>query len=446
LPIAGHLSSIIVTASENPSSPLVICIGKIAVRILLLTPYYVPDLGPSAPLFTLLSERLVKHGHEVMVVTTVPHYPSGKVDTAYRGQWIRRSIENGVKVNRVWLPSVNRSNFALRLLQFFCYQIGALWAGFNQKYEVVIAANPALWVWLPFVYYVSLRHKPALFSVHDVYPDVGVTLGVFRNKFAIAMIASLERYCLKRAGIVRILSESFRPGLRNLGISDLKMALVYDWVDTDLIQPLPRDNHFSQEHDLKDRFVILYAGNIGLSQGLENVLAAAEQLAGQPEIHFLFVGDGPGREQLVTQAHAQKLTNVQFLPFQPRGRLPEVLASADVSLVVLRKGIGAGSLPSKTFSILASGRPILVSVDEHSETWNLIQKAQAGLCIEPENPAELAKAILALKNDPNLRERLGQNGRVWAERMHSPQSATIQFEELLDKTVDLMKFEGHPSN
>jgi colanic acid biosynthesis glycosyl transferase WcaI len=415
-------------------------------RILLITPYYAPDLGPSAPLFTMLSEELVKHGHDVIVVTTVPHYPSGKVSSSYRGKWIRRSVENGVEISRVWLPSVQRSNFAFRLLQFFCFQIGAVWAEFNQKYDIVIAANPALWIWMPFVYYVGLSHKPAIFSVHDVYPDVGVTLGIFRNKFIIAVVAWLERYCLDRSRVVRVLSESFKPGLRNLGTPDSKMALVYDWVDTELIQPLPRDNHFAQVHDLKDRFVVLYAGNIGLSQGLENVLVAAEKLASQPDIYFLFVGEGPGRERLITQAHSHKLANVQFVPFQSRNLLPEVLGSADVSLVVLRKGIGQGSLPSKTFSILASGRPIIASVDEKSETWNLIQKAQAGLCIEPENPFELVKAILSLKNDQSLRERLGQNGRLWAERRHSPQSATIQFEELLNKAIEPTESVGYPSN
>jgi len=415
-------------------------------RILLIAPYYAPDLGPSAPLFTMLSEGLVKRGHDVIVVTTVPHYPSGEVSLSYRRKWIHRSVENGVKISRVWLPSVKRSNFVFRLLQFFCYQIGAVWAEFNQKYDVVIAANPALWIWMPFAYYVCLGHKPAIFSVHDVYPDVGVTLGVFRNKFIIAVIASLERYCLNHSRIVRILSESFRPGLRNLGTPDSKMALVYDWVDTELIQPLPRDNHFAQTYDLKDRFVILYAGNIGLSQGLENVLATAEQLAGQPDIHFLFVGDGPGREQLITQAHSCKLTNIQFVPFQSRSHLPEVLGSADVSLVILRKGIGTGSLPSKTFSILASGRPIIASVDEQSETWDLIQRAQAGLCIKPESVPELVKAILILKNDKNLREQLGQNGRIWAERRHSPQSATIKFEELLNKAINQTELEGNPSN
>ena len=415
-------------------------------RILLIAPYYTPDLGPSAPLFAMLSEGLVKHGHEVLVVTTVPHYPSGRVSAAYKGKWIHRSVENGVKISRVWLPSVKRSNFAFRLLQFLSYQIGAVWAEFNQKYDIVIAANPGLWIWLPFVYYVSISRKPALFSVHDVYPDVGVTLGVFRNKFTIAFIAWLERYCLNHSRIVRILSESFRPGLRNLGTPDAKMALVYDWVDTDLIRPLPRENDFAQVCDLKDRFVVLYAGNIGLSQGLENVLAAAEELAEQPDIHFLFVGDGPGREELIAQAQSHRLRNVQFVPFQPRDRLPEVLGSADVSLVILRKRIGTGSLPSKTFSILASGRPIIASIDQQSETWDLIQKAQAGLCIEPENPQALVKAILMLKNDQNLRERLGKNGRIWAERRHSPQSATIQFEELLNKVIDLTEFQRSPSN
>jgi colanic acid biosynthesis glycosyl transferase WcaI len=404
-------------------------------RVLMIAPHYAPDLGPSAPLFTMLCEGLVERGHEVTALTTVPHYPSGQVSSRYRGKWIRRSTENEVRVIRVWLPSVNRANFAMRLLQFLCYQVEAVSAGRGLEYDAVIVANPALWVWLPVVYFVSLKRKPALFSVHDVYPDVGVTLGVFHNKYVTAIVASLERYCLNHSRVVRILSESFRPGLRNLGVPDAKMALVYDWVDTDLIRPLPRDNQFAQEHDFVDRFIVLYAGNIGLSQGLENVLAAAKLLSDQHDIVFLFVGDGPEREHLVVQAEAQALRNVQFLPFQARDCLPQVLASADISLVTLRRGIGTGSLPSKTFSILASNRPIVASVDEQSETWNLVQKAEAGLCVEPENPAALVNAILALKADRELRERLGRNGRMWAERKHSPQSAAEQFEGLLNRVL-----------
>jgi colanic acid biosynthesis glycosyl transferase WcaI len=334
------------------------------------------------------------------------------------------------------LPSVNRANLAARLLQFICYQIGATLVGIRLKYDAVIAVNSALGVLLPFAVLAVMRRIPAIYSVHDVYPDVGVTLGVFRNKHIIDIVASLEKYCLRHAVFVRILSESFRSGLRNLGVPDQKMILVYDWVDTQLIHPLPKVNAFSLSNYSNNHFIVLYAGNLGLSQGLEHILAAAEMLANQQDIQFVFVGDGAGRQVLQTQASHQKLNNVQFVPFQPREELPMVLASADISLVVLRRGIGLASLPSKTFSIMASGRPILASVDEESETYKLINLANAGLCIQPEDPSTLAETIVALKRDKALCERLGSNGRAWTEQHHSPQFAAEQFENLLLKAIN----------
>ena len=163
-------------------------------------------------------------------------------------------------------------------------------------------------------------------------------------------------------------------------------------------------------------------------------------LTDQPDIRFIFVGEGSGRELLQTRASEGQLTNVQFIPFQPRERLPDVLASADVSLVILRQGIGAASLPSKVFSIMASGRPMIVSVEEESETCRLVKKAQAGITIPPENPGKLVEAILTLKKEKELCHSLGVNGRKWAEQNHSPQNAVAQFEELLQNAV-----EGHQS-
>ena len=383
----------------------------------------------------MLSEALLKRGHQVTAITTVPHYPSGQVAEDFRGSGIRQSPENGVEVVRVGLPSIKRSNLGMRLLQFFIYQVGAVWASRGLQYDAVFVANPALWVWLPFTWLVVLKRKPAIFSVHDLYPEVGVQLGIFRNRIVRSAVASLERFCLNHSNFVRILSDSFRSGLNVLGVPEEKMVLIYDWVDTELIRPLPRDNKFAREHDLIDRFVVLYAGNLGLSQGLEHVLTAAELLKDQPEIRFVFVGDGAGREQLVTIAKGKKLSNVQFLPFQPRQRLPEVLSSADVSLVSLKQGIGTGSLPSKTFSILASGRPVLACVDENSDTWNLVKRSRAGLFIPPEDPQQLVEAILYLKGDLKLRERFSANGRKWAEQYHSPQSAAEQFEGLFESIL-----------
>jgi colanic acid biosynthesis glycosyl transferase WcaI len=255
----------------------------------------------------------------------------------------------------------------------------------------------------------------------------------------IAFIANMERFCLNHATVIRIISDSFRPELRALGVPDEKMVLVYDWVDTDLVHPLPRENPFSREYDLLGKFVVLYAGNLGLSQGLEHILTAAEALAEHQEIQFVFVGDGANREHLIAEAEQRQLKNVKFIPYQPRPRLPEVLASADVSLVSLQRGIGLGSLPSKTYSILASGRPVVACIDQDSETWNLIKRADAGLCVPPEDPAALVDAILTLKKDHALRDRLGRNGRNWAEQNHSPQSGAKQIEKIMREITTLQK-------
>ncbi len=406
-------------------------------RIIILGEYYEPDLGPDAPLFTMLCENLVRLGHQVTAITTVPHYPSGRVSANFRGKgkWLWKSVENGVNVIRVALPSVDRSKLARRMFQFLCYQIGATWAGLNKKYDVVMSSGPSLEVWLPFAYLVVLRHKPAIYTVLDVYPDVGLTLGIFRQKPVIAVVSNMERFCLENASVVHIISDSFRPELRALGVPEEKMSLVYIWVDTDLVHPLPHDNAFAREHNLTGQFVVLYAGNLGLSQELEHILTAAEMLREYQDISFVFVGDGASRAQLVADAEQRQLKNVKFIPYQPRPRLSEVLASADVSLVSLQKGVSLSSLPSKTYSILASGRPILASVDEKTDCWNLIKRADAGLCVPPGNPSALVEAILTLKKDQELCDRLGRNGRIWAEKNHSPQSGARQIEKLMLKII-----------
>ncbi len=406
-------------------------------RIMIFGACYEPDLGPSAPLFTMLCENLVRLGHQVTMIAPVPHYPSGIVSAPYRGKlkWRWQSRENGVDVIRVWLPSVNRARMPLRLLQFAFLQVETALAGLGKKFDVVMASTSSLSCWLPFASMVVLAKKPAIYSVADVYPGVGVTLGIFRHKAVISLVTSMELFCLDHAKAVRILSESFRPELCAMGVPENKIELVYDWVDTELIQPMPRDNGFARENDLVNRFVILYAGNLGMSQGLENVLAAAEMLADDPEISFVFVGEGTNRQHLLDDAERRRLGNVKFLPFQPRPRLPEVLATADVSLMSLQRGIGSNSIPSKTFSILASGRPILASIDEDAEAVRLIEKAQAGVCIPPDDPSALVAAIRSLKNNPESREQMGRNGRNWAEAHHSPQSSARQIEKIMLEIV-----------
>ncbi len=406
-------------------------------RILFIAPHYAPDLGPSAPLFVLLAEDLAQRGHAVTVVTTVPHYPSGQVSPGYRGFKNFHSVENGVEVIRVALPSVKRANLVYRLAQFLCYQLRATLAILTRSYDVALVANPCLWVWLPFWWAVAVRRKPGVYSVYDVYPDVGIALGIFRHRLVIRAVAALEGYCLRRAQAVHVLADSFRPGLRALGVADAKMKTIPVWVDTRFIRPLPRQNAFSQAHGLDTAFTLLYAGNMGYSQGLEDLIEAARQMQAEPDVRFVLVGDGASREKLVQMAARYALKNVIFLPFQPRAGLPEMMASADAAFVGLRKEVGNDSLPSKIFSILASGRPILASVDEASEAGRLICQAEAGICLPPGDPARIVEAVRRLKAERSLGETLGQNGRRWAEAHHSPASAAENFEALLRQAMQI---------
>lgn len=399
-------------------------------KILLLVPHYDPDLGPSAPLFAMLSTELVKRGHRVCVLTTVPHYPSGIVPPAFRTKWIQSAVENGVEIYRIRLPSMDRSRLAARMLQFIAFQWGSTFKGLSLTYDVVFVANPALWVWLPFTCLTVLRRKPAIFSVYDLYPDIGIRLGIFRNRMVIEVVRLLEKFCLQHAASVRIISESFRSGIRQFGIADSKIRLIPDWVDTELIYPLPHENTFSSQYDLNGHFIVQYAGNIGLSQGLDQILDAAQSLMNYPDILFVFVGDGSGREKLQQEAQKRNLTNLRFIPFQPRQRLAEVLAAADVSLVVLKQGVAYTAMPSKILSILASGRPIVACVDQDSETWNFIQRTGAAFCVSPEKTEEFIQAILTLRTNPDLRHQMGESGRRWVLQNHTPAIAAEKMEQL----------------
>jgi colanic acid biosynthesis glycosyl transferase WcaI len=403
--------------------------------ILIVTPFYTPDLGPSAPLFQMLSMELVQLGHQVTVISAVPHYPTGKVNKQYQKKFITHSEENGVNVIRVRVPSLDRSKLFNRFFQYFFYQVGAALSTIRQKFDMVVFSNPALWIWMPFTITTVLRKKPAIFSIHDLYPNVGITLGVFKRKPVISLVTKIEQYVLGRSDFVRILSESFKPTMHSMGVSDEKLVLIYDWVDTELINPLPHRNGFSKEHNLDNKFVVMYAGNIGLSQSLDKVLEAAKLLEDHPDIHFALVGEGAARKDLIAQAQKQGIKNVTFIPFQPRERLADVLSTADISLVSLQLGVGCTALPSKTYSIFASGRPILASVDDGCETADLVNKSRAGVCVKPEDPAELVKAILYLKENPQLCEEMGKNGRKWAEMHHSPRSAAQKIETLSRRMI-----------
>ena len=402
-------------------------------RILILTTYYPPDSAANGVLMKQLAVDLKGRGHEIEVVTSVPHYDGDRIREGYRGRLGRRDLEDGVGVRRLYLFVPRKKNWLFgRALNYLTWNLlSAAACLLGPRPDVIFVPSPPLTNGLVGFAAGRLRRAPFVYNVQDVYPDIAVRLGVLRSRRSIAFFRRMEKFVYAKAAAVSVISEGFRYNLLAKGVPPGKIEVIPNFADTGLIRPLLRRNAFSAAHGLDDRFVVLFAGNIGLSQGLEHVLEAARRLAGHPEILFLIVGAGAAKPGLVDLAARLGLPNVRFLPFQPYQDIPEMYAASDAGLVPLKRGFTGESVPSKVLSILAAARPLIASVDEGSETWRLAREAGCGLCVPPEDPAALTGAVLDLAGDRERGLRMGAAGRDVVERRYSRPAAATKYEELL---------------
>ncbi|HMR68086.1 MAG TPA: glycosyltransferase family 4 protein [Anaerolineae bacterium] len=406
-------------------------------KILLLSLYFTPDPAANSVIMTELAEELTQLGHQVTVIAAFPHYDTNQIWPTYRGQLVQKDEHQGIRVYRTYLyVPANKTNLLGRVLNYLSFNalstlIGAL-AG---QVDVILAPSPPLTIGLSAYLLSRLRRAPYIYNVQDIYPDVAIRLGVLTNPKVIRFFQALERFVYRHATAVSVLSEGFRQNLLGKGVPAEKVAIIPNFIDTTFMQPGPKDNAFARQHGLQDKVVVMYAGNVGLSQGLETLLQAAHHLQTLPDLRFLIVGNGAAKADLQAQAARLGLSNVIFLPFQPREQLPAMYATADISLVVLKQGIGAESVPSKAYTILASGRPLIAAIDAGSETQRLIEAAGCGLWTPPEQIGALAEAICSLYHQPGLRDQLGRNGRAYVESYYTRQAVGRQYAALLESLV-----------
>lgn len=401
-------------------------------RISILTTYFPPDSAANGILMKQLAEDLRARGHEISVVTSVPHYDGNRVAEGFRGRLWTTADEGGIDVRRLSLFVPKRKSWLLgRAFGYMTWNaLSALACLTGPKPDVLFVPSPPLTNGLVGWAAGRLRRVPFVYNVQDVYPDIAVRLGVLRKRRAIAFFRRMERFVYARSAMVSVISDGFGRKLSAKGVPAGKIEVIPNFADTDFIKPMARHNAFSAAQGLDDRFVVLFAGNVGLSQGLEHVLAAADLLRTRPEILFLIVGGGAAKPGLVDRTGRLGLENVRFLPFQPYRDLPAMYASSDAGLVPLRRGFTEESVPSKVLSILAAARPMIAAVDEGSETWRLARDAGCGLAVPPEDPRALAEAVLKLEGDRELGRRLGAAGRDLVERRYSRQAAATKYEEL----------------
>jgi putative colanic acid biosynthesis glycosyltransferase WcaI len=399
-------------------------------RIAVLCPHFRPDTAPTGAVMTRIVEELAELGHEIHVTTSLPWYRSHAVEPGWRGRWVQRERTEWGSITRVNpFAGADKRNIARRAAGFAAFSalagVASLRGG---RVDAVIAMSPPLTMGLTGWVTHLARRGPLIFNIQDVFPDAAVRTGALTNRLVIRSAERLERLSYDRAAAVTVLSDDLRDNVAAKVSADKRadVRVIPNFVDTDRIRPQDRMTPLRRELNIGSELVVLYAGNVGFSQSLDMVVDAARSIS---SVTFLINGDGAARAAL--EQRAAGLTNVRFSGYQPADRLPEVLATGDIHLVPLKAGLGAVSVPSKTYSILAAGRPVLAAIDPGTEVPRILDAARAGLAVRPDDPAAFRTALWTLIDDPTGRERMGSRGREWVESAASPASIARMYADLI---------------
>lgn len=286
------------------------------------------------------------------------------------------------------------------------------------------------------------RKVPFIYNLQDVFPDSLVTAGLTSKGSLLWKIGrKIEDKTYRYADKIIVISDDIKRNIIEKGVPEEKIVVIPNWIDTDAVQPVSRgNNHLFDELGLgREGFYVTYAGNLGRAQGVDTLLEAADLLKNETDIHFAIFGGGSMKD--VYAERIQSMNNVKLFPLQPIERVSEVYSLGDISVVACKRGTGVGAVPSKTFSIMATATPVLLSFDEESELWHIVLDNDCGYAVQAENAVELAEKIREAKNEPTKLEHKGANARSLALSRFSKQVGTKAYVELLLGAVKGIKEE-----
>jgi len=390
--------------------------------------YFLPDFGSAPILINELASDMAARGHDVEVVTTLPRQRTPEL----KGLLFSRRKMNGFIVKRFW---TNTAPHPIgRLVAWNIYTAGTILNALTlRKGDVLFLRTPPLQLGLTGFLAARLRGVRVVLNVQDIHPDLSIESGILRNRMAIRFAQGLEKWVYRISDHIIVISEGFLKNLLDKGVPGEKLTVIPNWVDTDFLRPLPKENAVSRKYGLDDKFVIMYSGTISISsnRALEQVLEAAAVLREDKDVVFVIVGEGLKRAELQKRADELRTDNVRFLPFQPYEDLPRLLASSDVLLVPLDKEKSQMSVPSKLYNFLAAGRPVLGLAPPDSEVAALIRGNRCGDVVPPDDVAGIGEAVLRLKGDPGARREMASNARRYVVGNFARKMIMDRYEALL---------------
>ena len=411
-------------------------------KILLHTLTFSPDGTSTAYLVTDLVRQLKRLGHSVTVLTTTPHYnlDQAAIDRQpMRKLWcglVYRSDCDGIPVFHVKMP-MKGGRVTSRLLDYVRFHIISVLAGLLMvgSYDIIIAPSPPLTIGMVSWLLGVLRRAPSVYNVQEIYPDFAINQGLMHSPLFIGFTRWIERFVYRRNTKIVPISEWFSQTIRERVGADEKLCVIPNFVDTEFNRPLPRVNQFAEKHGLVDNFVVLYGGNLGLSQDWEAFLYAAAKLAHLP-ITFVITGDGVRREWLEEEIKKRGLENVKLLGYQPRELVPLIYASCDISTIPMKSASTLDTFPSKIYTIMAYAKSVIVSADEDSELSWIVKQSGCGRAIPPEDPEAYAEAVYQAYLERDSLSAEGARGRQFVEQGYSKEVAARRYDDLIQQLVN----------
>lgn len=397
-------------------------------RLLLLTQYFPPEIGAAQTRLFELGQELSSLGWDVEVLTALPNYPTGRVFEGYNVSNPVRETHGRLSVVRVPLRPAQRG-FVNRLICYYSFVWSVMCWGTKlcSKPDVLFVESPPLFIGQAAVSLSKYWGIPIVFNVSDLWPESAKSMGVVKNRLLLALAEALELSYYRRAALVTGTSDEIVSSVRRR-CPATAAEVITNGVDIDRFGPGYADDEARALLGTHDRVTFIYAGVMGLAQGLDLILDVAEAVRDLTHVQFVLVGDGAKRESLTHRIKVENLSNVRLLRAQPKERIPALLAASDVSFNVLKFAI-PGAVPSKIYEAMASNLPILFAGE--GEGARRVLDARAGQVLPYGDIRGLEEAVRQLASTPALRKKIGDAGRVAAEKLYSRKQIAKRLHHLL---------------
>jgi glycosyltransferase involved in cell wall biosynthesis len=395
--------------------------------------YFHPDVSSVSQVITEIARDLSAHGCDVSVIASRNWYTGGRPE-----RLVAREEIDGIRVRRIWGPSLGKRALTGRLMDLASFVTGAALAAFVSRRvdTVVLLTNPPMFAALGLLLR-RLRGERFVYVVMDLYPDIATESGFLREgSLSARCMRWLTRRTLRGADRVVVLGSCMEERVLSYGAPRERVDVIRNWADDEAIRPVAAEgNPFRAEQRWEGKFVVMYSGNMGVAHRFDDILEVARRLRDDPSLIFAFIGDGVRRKEIEEARERHGLENVCLLPYQSADRLALSLGAGDVHFVSLREGFEGTVVPSKTYGIMAAARPILYQGGRSGEIARMILDHGIGEVVPERDVDALERVIAALRHDPERTKRLGCRAREVLQRDYSRNAALARYRCVLSGGV-----------